>query len=99
MNQQARDRVNRNRVNNAAIGLLWPDRVGTPAPHARVRRLTAAAWLVAIGTQFLVWAMIIMVTLDWLNPWWLWTFIPGALITAAVYWLTELDLQSRGRKY
>ncbi len=94
MNQQTKDRVN-----TAAIGLLWPERLGTPAPHARIRRLTAAAWLVASGLQFLVWAMIVMVTLDWQSPWWLWTFVPGALVTAGVYWLTELDLQSRGRKY
>jgi hypothetical protein len=94
MNQQTRDRVD-----TAAIGLIRPDRVGAPAPHARIRRFTTASWLVATGIQFAVWAMIIMVTLDWENPWWLWTFIPGALITAAVYRLTELDLQSRGRKY
>jgi hypothetical protein len=89
------NRTTKDQLNTAAIGLLWPDRLDTPAPHARIRRLTATAWLLASGTQFIVWAMIIMVSLDWENPWWLWTFVPGALVTAAVYWLTELDAQSR----
>jgi hypothetical protein len=87
--------MNRQKLDTAAIGLIWPERVGAPTPHARVRRLTTAAWLTASGVQFVVWALIVMVTLDWEAPWWLWTFVPGGVITAGVWWLTELDLQSR----
>jgi hypothetical protein len=83
------------KLNDAAIGLLWPERTSTPSRHARIRKLTAATWLLASGIQFAVWALIVMIGLDWQAPWWLWTFVPGAVVTAGVWWLTELDLQSR----
>lgn len=84
-------------LNTAVIGLLWPERVGTPTRHARTRRLATAAWLAASGIQFVVWAMIVVISLSWENPWWLWTFVPGAVVTAGVWWLTELDIQSQDR--
>ena len=94
MRNDLNDKVNTT-LNNAAIGLIWPERAGIPSRHARVRRLTTAAWLLASGIQFVVWALIVVIGLDWQAPWWLWTFVPGAIVTAGVYWLTELDLQSR----
>lgn len=87
--------MNKEQVDTAAIGLLWPERLGTPEPHARVRRLTTTAWLTASGIQFVVWALIVMISFDWQAPWWLWTFVPGAIVTAGVHWITELDIQSR----
>jgi hypothetical protein len=39
--------------------------------------------------------MIVVISLDWEAPWWLWTSVPGALVTGVVWWLTELDRQSR----
>jgi hypothetical protein len=60
-----------------------------------IRTLTTGVWLLASAIQFTIWALIVVIGLDWQSPWWLWTFVPGAVVTAGVWWLTELDLQSR----
>ncbi|GIJ45524.1 hypothetical protein Val02_24100 [Virgisporangium aliadipatigenens] len=58
-------------------------------------RWAALGWLLACAVQFVVWALIVVTTADWDGPWWLWTFVPGGLLVAALWWLVEADHRTR----
>ena len=60
-----------------------------------IRRAVAALWLTASGIQLTVWTTVVLLGQDWHNPWWLWTFVAGGMVTAGVWWATTQEPGAR----
>lgn len=88
-----------NPLNKALGQLFWPNRVqnasgtvgpqpGQPTDWLRTARWAAAAITVfSTGIQFIVWAMITVISQSVDAPWWLWSTIPGVIVTAFLSWM------------
>jgi hypothetical protein len=77
-----------------ALGhLFWPNQMTPATPGAPTDWLRAARWgaaaLTALttGIQLIVWLMICVVTQSIESMWWLWSTIPGVLVTAFLSWM------------
>ena len=77
-----------------ALGhLFWPGRMTARRPGAPKDWLRFARWSAAVLTtlttavQLVVWLMIAVVTQSVDAPWWLWSTVPGVLVTAFLSWM------------
>jgi hypothetical protein len=61
--------------------------MGKPAALLAAR-ITAIVWIAACAVQFIVWAMIMVISADLVAPWWIWTVLTGAPVVLAVWWVT-----------
>ena len=88
-----------------ALGhLFWPNQMtphapaGAPNDWLHTARWGAAA-LTALttGVQLIVWAMICVVTQSIESPWWLWSTVPGVIVTAFLSWMLDDPRSARHR--
>ena len=77
-----------------ALGhLFWPNQMtprpaGAPTDWLRFARWAAAAFTaLTTGIQLTVWAMICVVTQSIDSAWWLWSAVPGVLVTGFLTWM------------
>lgn len=73
-----------------ALGhLVWPNQVRTePADGLRTARWAAGAITVVLtAIQLVVWLMISIISKSVDTPWWLWSAVPGVLVTGFLSWL------------
>jgi hypothetical protein len=77
-----------------ALGhLFWPNQMSPRQPDAPTDGLRVARWAAAAftalttGVQIIVWTMIAIVTQSIDSPWWLWSAVPGGIVTAFLSWM------------
>jgi hypothetical protein len=77
-----------------ALGhLFWPNQMtprpaGAPTDWLRFARWAAAAFTaLTTAVQLIVWLMIGVVSTSIDSPWWLWSTVPGVLVTAFLSWM------------
>ncbi len=83
-----------NPLNKALGHLFWPNQMDTnhdpdaPTDWLRTARWAAAA-ITALTTavQLIVWLMIVVVSQSFESPWWLWSAVPGMIVTAFLSWM------------
>ena len=90
-----------------ALGhLFWPTQM-TPRPAgAPTDWLVFARWAAAAFTalttavQLIVWLMICVVTQSIESPWWLWSTVPGVIVTGFLSWMIatreQLGIEPQG---
>jgi hypothetical protein len=96
---------NTNPMNRALGHLLWPRqmRAGAEAPSDGLhtaRWAAGALTVVLTAVQLVVWLMISIISKSVDSPWWLWSTIPGVLVTGFLSWMIstrdQLDIQREG---
>ena len=77
-----------------ALGhLFWPNQMtpqpaGAPTDWLRFARWGAAAFTaLTTAVQLIVWLMICVVTRSIESPWWLWSTVPGVIVTGFLSWM------------
>ena len=77
-----------------ALGhLFWPNQMTPRPPGAPTDWLHTARWgaaaltVLTTGVQLIVWLMICVVTQSIESPWWLWSTVPGVIVTAFLSWM------------
>ena len=77
-----------------ALGhLFWPTQMtprpaGAPTDWLRFARWGAAAFTaLTTAVQLIVWLMICVVTQSIESPWWLWSTVPGVIVTGFLSWM------------
>jgi len=82
-----------NPLSKALGHLFWPNQMtphpaGAPTDWLRFARWGAAAFTaLTTSVQLIVWLMICVVTQSIESPWWLWSTIPGVIVTAFLSWM------------
>jgi hypothetical protein len=66
-----------------------------PAGLLGVRRIAVLLWAVLTVVNFVIWALICLISGSWDDPWWLWTVLGGALVVGGLWWVTEWEHRSR----
>jgi hypothetical protein len=61
------------------------------APRGLVAALRAvtALWAGVVAVEFVVWALIVLIGLQWNEPWWLWALVTGPFAVGPLWWMTE----------
>jgi hypothetical protein len=95
-----------NPMNKALGHLMWPNQSRTdpdaPNDGLRTARWAAGALTVVLtAVQLVVWLMISIISKSVDTPWWLWSTIPGVLVTGFLSWMIstrdQLGTQTRER--
>lgn len=90
-----------NPMNQALGHLVWPHQMRPEAPTdgLRTARWGAGALTVVLtAVQLVVWLMISVISKSVDTPWWLWSTIPGVIVTGFLSWMIstrdQLGIQS-----
>jgi hypothetical protein len=62
-----------------------------------LNRAVTTFWVLATGVQIVVWIMIMIIGRHLQEPWWLWTALPGAALTAGLRWLAGHEAKADQR--
>jgi hypothetical protein len=81
-----------NPMNKALGHLVWPSQMRSdaeaPADGLRTARWAAGALTVVLtAVQLVVWLMISIISKSVDTPWWLWSTIPGVVVTGFLSWM------------
>ena len=101
--------MNANTLNDAnpltkALGhLVWPNQTRSDSPRDGLQTARWAAGAVTVvltAVQLVIWPMISIISKSVDTPWWLWSAVPGVIVTGFLSWLIstrdQLGIQRQG---
>lgn len=56
------------------------------------RRVVSGLWVALCAFQISIWMIGSIVSLDFVNPWWLWTVAVGGIVISGMWWVTDKKL-------